>query len=144
MPPKRAMFITYGNDEQCAETRRFIEDAGVDLDIRDLEKKPFTEDEIRRLVGYFSIEYFLNPLSKSFAKFGLDRELPERHEVIKMMAEDNSLIRRPIIRTNRLFTIGCDRRRISEMLQISMNGRQSADDDHDNGPGHQRVSSSSK
>lgn len=144
MPPKRAMFITYGNDEQCAETRRFIEDAGVDLDIRDLEKKPFTEDEIRRLVGYFSIEYFLNPLSKSFAKFGLDRELPERHQVIKMMAEDNSLIRRPIIRTNRLFTIGCDRRRISEMLQISMNGRQSTDDDHDNGPGHQRVSSSSK
>ena len=36
MPPKRVTFITYGNDEQCAETLRFIENAGVILDIRDI------------------------------------------------------------------------------------------------------------
>lgn len=144
MPPKRATFITYGADEQCAATRRFIEDAGVDLDIRDLETRPLTVDEITKLVGYFNIEYFLNPLSKSFAKLGLDREMPDRFEIIKMIAQDNSLLRRPIIRTNRLFTIGCDRRRISEMLQISMNGRQSADDERESGSGQHHVTSSSK
>ena len=144
MPPKRATFISYGNDEQCAETRRFIENAGVILDIRDIEKQPLMLDEVSKLVGHFSIEYFINPLSKSFTKFGLDHETPDRDEVIKMIAEDNTLLRRPIIKTNRLFIIGCDRKRISELLQISMNGRQSADDERDSGPGHQHVSSTSK
>ncbi len=144
MPPKRATFFTYGNDEQCAETRRFIENAGVDLDIRDLETRPLTLDEVRKLVSNFSIEYFVNPLSKSFPKLGLDREIPDKDEVMKAIAEDNTLLRRPIIRTNRLFTIGCDRRRIAEMLQISMNGRQSSDDERESGSNQQQVSSTSK
>ncbi len=133
MVPKRAQFLTYGNDTQCADIRRFIEDGGVLLDIRDIEKKPLTLEEVNALVGYLDLNHFLNPMSPSFDKHGLDKELPPRDEVIAMIVKDHTLLRRPIIRTNRLFTIGCDKRKIAEMLQISPNGKPSADDDKDNG-----------
>lgn len=143
MPPKRAMFITFGDDELCNEMRRFIEDAGVLLDIRDLEKRPFTEGEVRKLISNFNPGYFLNQGSRSFAKLGLDKGVPDREELIKIIAKDNSLLRRPIIKTNRLFTIGCDRRRISEMLQIPLNGRPSDDDrEAGNGSGYREAAAS--
>lgn len=144
MPPKRATFITFGTDELCAETKRFIENAGVDLDIRDLDKRPLTEDEVNRLISHFPPEYFLNPGSRSFAKHGLDKGLPDRDELVKLIAQDNSLLRRPIIKTNRLFTVGCDRRRISEMLQIPMNGRPNDDDRDNNGSGYREAAGHSR
>lgn len=143
MPPKRATFITFGSDELCNETRRYIEDAGVFLDIRDLDKQPLSEGEVRRLISNFNPGYFLNPGSRSFAKHGLEKGLPDREELIKLIAQDNTVLRRPIIRTNRLFTIGCDRRRISEMLQIPLNGRP-ADDDREgsNGSSYRETATS--
>ncbi len=138
MVPKRATFMTYGADEKCADIKKFIEDAGVLLDIWDIEKKPLTVRDIESLVGHLDLNHFLNPLSRSFEKHGLDKDLPPRDEVIKLIAEDHTLLRRPIIRNNRLFTIGCDKRKIAEMLQISPNGKSSADDEKDNGQANKK------
>jgi arsenate reductase-like glutaredoxin family protein len=143
MPLKRATYLTWGEDEQCAETRRFIENGGVLLDVRDLSKHPLSVDEVDKLVGHFNIDHFLNPLSKSYTKHELDKHTPDRGEMIRLIAEDYTLLRRPIIRNNRLFLIGCDRRKIAEMLQISSNGKPS-DDERDNGIGQQHAAGASK
>jgi arsenate reductase-like glutaredoxin family protein len=144
MVPKRATFLTYGADEKCADIKRFIEDSGVLLDIRDIEKKPLTVREIESLVGHLDLNHFLNPMSRSFEKNGLDKDLPPRDEVIKMIVEDHTLLRRPIIRNNRLFTIGCDKRKIAEMLQISPNGKPPVDDEKENGQAKKEAAGASK
>ncbi len=133
MPPKRAQFLTWGEEDQCVEIRKFLEEAGVVLEIRDVEKNPLTVSEIDRMIGYVPIEYFLNPSSRTFAKHHLDREEVDRDEIIRLIAQDPTLLRRPIIRTNRLFTVGCDRKKVCEMLQISPNGRSTSDEDKENG-----------
>ena len=138
MALKRATFISYGNDDWCGETRRFIENAGVDLEIRDLLKKPFTEDEVDRLIGNWDVHHFLKPASESYQKLGLDENLPPRAELIKLIASDPTLLRRPIIRNARLFTIGCDKKRIAEMLQISLSGK---GEDETNGNGNSQNQS---
>lgn len=143
MAPKRATFISYGTDDKCLETRRFIENAGIDLEVRDLLKKPFTEDEAFRLLGNWDLMVFLNPASEAFEKHGLDQKMPDRHEVARLIAADPTLLRRPIIKNSRLMTIGCDKRKIAEMLQISMNGKSGDDDNGGNGnqqPGQSRQS----
>lgn len=137
MAQKRATFITYGGDEACAEIKRFIEGAGVDLEYRDLLNKPFTEDEVTKLLGNWDINMFLNPASESYQNLKLDEQMPPRPELIKLIATDPTLLRRPIIRNARLWTIGCDKKRISEMLQISMNGKPSEDEQNGNTQ-HQR------
>ncbi len=144
MAPKRAVYITYGDEERCSDTRRFIEDAGIDMDIRDIKKNPLNEDELKRLLGYFEITHFLNPGSPAFEKNGLDKSTPERAEIVKMILEDQTLLRRPIIKTARLMTVGCDRRKISEMLQINQNGNGKGGDSEKEGQSEAVPSSTSK
>lgn len=134
MPPKRAAFLTWGEDEECKGIRKFLENAGVVLDIRDLTKRPLSAAEVNKLVGFVPLEYFLNPHSSSFKKHNLDQENIDRDTVVALIAGDPTLLRQPIIRTNRLFTVGCDRKRICEMLQISQNGRKQAEEESDELP----------
>jgi len=119
MAPKRATFISWGSDASCVETKKFIEESGVLLTIRDLSKDPLTKDELSFLIGYLDISHFLDRNSKAYADNKLDKSLPPRKEVIEMMANDYTLIRRPIIRSARLITIGCDKKKISQMLQLN-------------------------
>jgi arsenate reductase-like glutaredoxin family protein len=122
MAPKRAVFLSYGNDDACIETKRFIEEAGVVLECRDISKQPLTVHELDRLVGTLSVSHFLNSMSDAYSKHGLDKEVPDRARAIALMAQDHTLIRRPIVKSARLITIGCDKKRISEMLQLNSNG----------------------
>lgn len=138
MALKRATFITYGKDEACAGTREFIEGSGVTLDIRNLDEKPFSYDELNDLIGHLSLSHFVNSGSPAYEKQKLDQEMPSREEVIKMMVEDHSLLRRPIIQTSRLLTVGCDHQKISEMLQISQNGDNSEDRQQNGNAGNNR------
>jgi len=133
MALRQAKFLTYGNDEQCADIKKFIEEAGVTLDYRDIEKKPLTEDELWAMMGHLEASHFLNPASDSFEKYQLAEGLPERDKLIKMVAQDHTLLRRPIIRTARLLTIGCDKQKISEMLRLNgeINTRDNANSHRD-------------
>lgn len=131
MPPKRATFISYGSDQQCVETKQFIEDAGVLLSVRDIEKQPLTYDEIDRLIGYINPRHFLNMASPSYEKSGLDQQLPPRRELIGLIAKDHTLLRRPIIQAARLTTVGCDRKSIALMLQLSANGNGNGEEERE-------------
>ena len=122
MAPKRATLLTYGNDEKCGETRKFIEDAGVLLKVRDIGKEPLSRDELAAMIGYLDISHFLNSLSPAFKKNRLDEGSLDRSRVLDLMASDHTLIRRPIVKTVRLTTVGCDKKKIADMLQLSANG----------------------
>ncbi len=128
MALKRATYYTSSKDDRCAETQKFIEDAGIILDIRDLTKQPLNEHELAKLIGNLELLHFLNPGAEAFDKLDVDSHLSDRAAVIKLIAKDNSILRRPIIKSSRLITIGHDRRKISEMLQIKANGNGNDDD----------------
>ena len=123
MPPKRATYLTYGNDERCAEAKKYIEDSGVLLSIRDIGERPLTEKELVDLICNLQIRHFLNKMSESYSKHNLDQDAIERDEVIKLLVSDHTLLRRPIVKSSRLLYIGCDKRKIAEMLQIGANGQ---------------------
>lgn len=122
MAPKRALYYSYGEDEKCAATRKFIEESGVILQTRDLAKNPLSERELTLLFGHLKLDHFLNPSAPSFHEHKLDSTQPPRNEVIKMIAADHTLLRRPIVKAGRLLLIGCDQKKIAEMLQIGSNG----------------------
>ena len=128
MAPKRARFYSYGQDAMCVETKQFIENAGVLLEVRDIEKQPLSLDELQQLFKHIDIKHFLNTFSDSYEKYRLDKNLPPREKILELMAQDHTLIRRPIVQTARLLTVGCDKKKIAEMLQISPNGSQPQDD----------------
>jgi arsenate reductase-like glutaredoxin family protein len=120
MTRKTAKLLTYGQDSHCDEMIKFIEDGGVRLHVRDIEKEPLSEEEIWRLIGYCDINHFLNPLSPAYEKNGLDARPKDRARIIKLVAEDHTLLRKPIICTSRLITIGCDKRTLVDVLQLGL------------------------
>jgi len=127
MISKRAQYLTYGNDELCAEMRKFIEDAGVLLDVRDIGSNPLSEHELIRLLGHLEVAHFLNTFSESYTKFRLDKSLPSRDQIISLIARDHTLLRQPIVKSARLLVIGCDKRKIADMLKIRTDGESPAD-----------------
>lgn len=124
MVPRRAKMFVYGNDDvHCQEVQKFIKDAGILLDVRDVKEIPFTYDELMELIGFLNIDHFLNKASDSYDKLKLGESIPPRTEVIQMIVDDQSLLRHPIVKSARLITVGCDKEKISRMLQIDANGR---------------------
>lgn len=119
MALKRAKFITYGADPICDEIQKFVEEAGFILDKRNLAEKPFTYDELKKMIGYLDVNHFLNPMAPAYSKKNFDKALPAREELFQVLAEDNSILRKPIIQTPRLMTVGCNKQKIMEMLQLS-------------------------
>ena len=129
MAPKRALLLTFGNDSVCDEAKKFILDAGILLDLRDLEKNPLNEQELKRMIGHIDLQHFINPMTPEYEKTKMSAVLDKREEVIKILAENNNILKRPIIRTARLLTVGCNKKKISEMLQISMNGNSQSNEE---------------
>ena len=123
MVAKRALLLCCGDNDANAEIRKFIEDAGIILEVRDIEKKQLTADELNQIIGHVNIVHFINTLSESYTKCGFDKNIPSRNEVLELMAKDHTLIRCPIVKSSRLLTVGCDQRRIAEMLQINADGQ---------------------
>ena len=128
MAPKRALYLSYGEDEKCIATRKFMEDSGVVLQARDLAKNNLSERELTMLIGHLKMDHFLNSSSPGYHENKLDSTQPERADVIKMIAADHTLLRRPIIKVGRLVLVGSDQKKISEMLQISGNGAEPVKD----------------
>lgn len=119
MVRRTAQIYTYGKDDQCQELMKYLEEADIKLDIRDIEKTPLTEYELRKLVGYCNINHFLNPLSKSYDKNDLGEKNKDRDTIIALMLKDYTLLRRPLVRTNRLTTIGCDKKILDSVMRLN-------------------------
>ncbi|MFC1475040.1 ArsC/Spx/MgsR family protein [Candidatus Zixiibacteriota bacterium] len=127
MPLKRATFFTFEDNTICSEAIKFIEGAGYILKVHDLKKTPLTYNQLSALIGYVDIKHFLNAHSSSYKKHKLDQQIPERSELIKLIEDDLSLLKMPIIKSARLLTVGCNKQKISQMLQISDNGNSGLD-----------------
>lgn len=110
---------------QCEDVKEYLIEQDVNLQVRDIKADPLGRPEISRLLRHFDLKHFLDINSKTYKKNKIEKLMPERDEIISMMADDNDLLRVPIIVAGRLMTIGCNREKISEMLQIRRNGSNS-------------------
>ncbi len=124
MAQKTATYFGIGEEDQCSEVRKLIEDAGIRLRLRDMAKDPLSAKELEDIFGHNPLTYFINPAAKEYEKLQLDKGLPERRDLLEILAANPGLLRRPIIKAARLVTVGCNKEKISEMLQINSNGTQ--------------------
>lgn len=108
----------YGNakDPGFKEVQDYLEEQEVNLHIHNIGKEPLRHMEISGLIRHYNLHHFLNTNAKSFKKNKLDKALPDRQEVIDLIAQDNDLLNRPIIVTGRLMAVGYNREAIKEML----------------------------
>jgi arsenate reductase len=81
---------------------------GVDHEVRHFDREPFTEAELRRIVGDRSIDEFLNPRSPAFKKRGLGGRKIGKREGTRLILEDPNLLRRPLLIRGKTYVFGLD------------------------------------
>ncbi len=89
---------------------------GVELTERDFFQDPFTEDEIRALVGGRSVSDYFSYNSPSFKKLGLARDQLTDDELVEMMVAEPRLIRRPLIQVGDDLVVGTDKKAMARVF----------------------------
>lgn len=115
---KKVTLFTDPKDPYCVEIEKFLRSLEIILTVRDIRKTPLNYRQLTNLFKSFDLDHFINPCSTSTKSKSLDVSEANRKEALQRLADDNTLLRRPIIVCGRLMTIGYDRRRITEMLQV--------------------------
>ena len=92
-----------------------LSQAGIALEERDFFKDNFTEDELRALLGDTPPADIFSWRSPSARKLALDKDAVSPDELLRLMASEPRLIRRPLIRaSNGRLIVGTDKRAMSE------------------------------
>jgi Spx/MgsR family transcriptional regulator len=69
----------------------------IDFEEREYGKTPFTEKELRDLIGEEPIERFLNTRTPLYRERNMKQKPPSKEEAIKLMLKDANLLKRPVI-----------------------------------------------
>jgi Spx/MgsR family transcriptional regulator len=69
----------------------------VDFEEREYGKHPFTENELREIIGSDPIEPFLNTRTPLYRERNMKLKPPSKDEAIKLMLKDPNLLKRPVI-----------------------------------------------
>jgi len=119
---KRAQMLYRNPCTICDDAKKFLEDHGVIVKVRDLTREPLKKRELSALFGTHDPKHYLDMMSPTYEKQNLDTHTPPRHELMSMLEEHPELLRHPIVMCGRLMTIGNNRRQMIEMFQLTMSG----------------------
>ena len=89
---------------------------GLEVEERDFFQDPFTEAELRALIGDRSPADIFSWKSPSFRKMGIDRDSLDDDRMIALMLEEPRLIRRPVTAIGDTLIVGANAKALSQAL----------------------------
>lgn len=69
---------------------------GAELDTRDLDVLPLSEEELQNLIGRRDYVQFLNSRNELYRERNMAKKTPSREEAIRLLSKNPNLIKRPI------------------------------------------------
>ncbi len=88
----------------------------VDFDEREYGKNPFTEKELREIIGSDPIEPFLNTRTPLYREKNMKQKPPSKDEAIKLMLKDPNLLKRPVIIKGKTKIIGFNEIELNQLF----------------------------
>ncbi len=125
----RKQVIVYSDPKSadCQEVENYLTEQEVNFRVHDISAHPLDLRRIRSLVRHLDVRNFLDSRRPACHKYKLDNGLPERDDLLALLAEDNGLLRLPIVVAGRLMTVGACRRALDDMLQLKSSRDDSAE-----------------
>jgi arsenate reductase-like glutaredoxin family protein len=80
----------------------------VELDLRDLGKDRLSIEELDKLIGKRDHRMFLNTRNEMYRAKNMKENPPSREEMLKLMAAEPNLIRRPVVLRGSDIVLGYD------------------------------------
>jgi Spx/MgsR family transcriptional regulator len=88
----------------------------IDFEEREYSKHPFTEKELREIIGEDPIQPFLNTRTPLYRKRNMTQKPPSKDEAIKLMLKDPNLLKRPVIIKGKKKLMGFNEAEVKELL----------------------------
>lgn len=88
----------------------------VDFEEREYGKNPFTEKELREIIGDDPIELFLNTRTPLYRERNMKQKPPSKDETIKLMLKDPNLLKRPVMIKGKKKLMGFNEAEVKELL----------------------------
>jgi arsenate reductase (glutaredoxin) len=88
----------------------------VHFEEREYGKNPFTEKELREVIGNDPIELFLNTRTPLYREKNMKQKPPSKDEAIKLMLKDPNLLKRPVIIKGKKKLTGFNEAEIKQLL----------------------------
>ena len=89
---------------------------GVEIEERDFFKDPFSEAELEELMTLAPPSELFSWRSPSFRKLQLDMATLEPQDLVRLMAQEPRLIRRPMFRIGDRLVVGGGKKAIDSVL----------------------------
>ena len=88
----------------------------VQFEEREYGKTPFSEKELRDIIGDEPIERFLNTRTPLYREKNMKQKPPSKEEAIELMLKDQNLLRRPVIIKGKKKLTGFSEAEVKELL----------------------------
>jgi len=88
----------------------------VPFEEREYGKNPFTEKELREIIGEGPIQNFLNTRTPLYRERNMKQKPPSKDEAIKLMLKDQNLLKRPVIIKGKKKLTGFNEAEVKELL----------------------------
>ncbi len=88
----------------------------VDFEEREYGKHPFTEKELKEIIGEDPIEPFLNTRTPLYRERNMKQKPPSRDEAIKLILKDPNLLKRPVIIKGKKKLTGFNEAEVKQLL----------------------------
>lgn len=88
----------------------------VEFEEREYGKKPFTEKELRELVGDLPVEAILNSRNELYRERNMKQRPPAQEEAIKLILKEPNLLRRPVIVKGKKKILGFNESEVAKLL----------------------------
>jgi arsenate reductase-like glutaredoxin family protein len=92
-----------------------LQEKGIDLEFRDLDKQRLTARELDELIGDRDYREFLNTRNELYRARNMKEHPPSRTEAIKLMVAEPNLIRRPVVIAGGKIILGYDEEALKKL-----------------------------
>jgi Spx/MgsR family transcriptional regulator len=100
----------------CRKARSFLQSKKIDFDEREYGKNPFSENELRDIIGNEPIEKFLNSRTPLYREKNMKQKPPTKDQAINLMLKDPNLLKRPVIIKGKNKLTGFNQAEVEELL----------------------------
>lgn len=112
---------TFSHCSTCQRTAQALKDSGTRFEQRDIRKHPLTRTEVinlSRLAGGASELFSRRALA--YRERGLHERTLDEEEMIDLMTEQDTFIRRPVLLAGKRVIPGCTVRGLDKILQETL------------------------
>jgi arsenate reductase len=104
------VFICYDHCTTCKKAQKWLDDKGVEYEVRSIKEKNPTETELAKWVKKSGKEVrkFFNTSGQLYREMGLSAKLKDmsEQEMIELLSTDGMLVKRPLLITDSDVLVG--------------------------------------